>query len=85
MTFLTLMVIHLTILREEYIQLTSRDWTWNKKRVQGASSFCGLFYAILFLLYKARNNLHIFYVFFTRNYDKNDKKIEFLIKENLKD
>lgn len=65
---------------EEYISKTSNNWTWNKRRLQGNSNFCG-FYCVLFLLYKTRNKILNFFNEFYLNYTKNDKKILNLIKE----
>jgi hypothetical protein len=45
---------------ENFIQKTSNDWTWNKKRLQGSSEYCG-YYSILFCLYKARNKEREFF------------------------
>lgn len=60
---------------EEYINKTSQNWTFNKKRIQGSSEFCGI-YCILFLIYKTRNQANIFFRQFSQNYTKNDEIIK---------
>jgi hypothetical protein len=65
---------------EDYIENTSNNWTYNKRRLQGNSIFCG-YYAILFLLYKTREKTIDFFKEFYLSYSKNDKKIFNLIKE----
>ena len=45
---------------QNYIKKTSIKWTYNKKRIQGNSPFCG-FHCILFLLFKTRNQEHQFF------------------------
>jgi hypothetical protein len=59
---------------EKYINKTSRGWSFNRKRIQGDSDLCGV-YAILFLIFRARDQLPIFYKQFSNNYSKNDKVI----------
>ena len=68
---------------QTYIEKTSKTWTYNKRRVQGFSEFCG-FYCILFLLFKTRNQPQDFFKKFTLNYIKNDKIIENEIKLRTK-
>jgi hypothetical protein len=60
----------------------SRGWTFNRKRIQSLSSYCGL-YCILFLLYKCRNKEDAFFKLFSKNYLKNDKKIQIEIQKNF--
>ena len=59
---------------EKYLEITSRDWTYNKTRLQGSSSYCG-YYAMLFLICKTRNETNKFFKYFNTNYNLNDKKI----------
>ena len=68
---------------ETNITNTSKGWTYNQRRLQGNSDFCG-FYSILFLLYKSRNKTLNFFNEFYLNYSKNDKKIFNNIKIFLK-
>ena len=63
---------------DTYLQNTSNGWTFNKKRIQGLSEYCG-YYSVLFLLYKTRNQESIFFKFFGIDPFKNDKKIKQLI------
>jgi hypothetical protein len=65
---------------QEYIDKTSNEWTFNKKRVQGASNLCG-YYCILYLLYKARDKTLNFFNEFSSTFTNNDIKILKTIKE----
>ena len=65
---------------EKYLKESSQDWTYNKKRLQGLSSYCG-YYAILFLICKSRNETFKFFKYFDNNYYLNDKKILKFINE----
>jgi hypothetical protein len=65
---------------EDFICKTSDSWTWNKKRIQGSSEFCGL-YSILFCLFISRGKERDFFSKFTNNYDKNDKNIKKLLTD----
>jgi hypothetical protein len=59
---------------EKYINKTSNGWSFNRKRIQVDSDLCRL-YAILFLIFRAQDQLPIFYKQFSNNYSKNDKVI----------
>jgi len=63
---------------DEYIFRTSVGCDYNKKRIQGSSSFCG-FYCILFLFFKARGQENLFFNQFSSKLSKNDKIISDLI------
>ena len=65
---------------EKYMDKMSINWYYNKKRIQGLSSFCG-YYCLLFLFLIVRKKLNIFYKNFTNNIFLNDRKIDFLIKK----
>lgn len=63
-----------------YIFKTSRGCDFNKKRLQGDSSYCG-FYCILFLFYKARGDENLFFRQFSSKLSQNDRIItNFLVK-----
>ena len=68
---------------ENYIIFSSSSYTFNKKRIQGYSSYCG-FYCLLFLLFKIRNRHKSFFNYFSNVYSNNDLKIQNLIKKFLK-
>jgi len=61
-----------------YIKLNSIATTFNNKRIQGDSNYCGL-YCLLFLLMINRNQISKFFTFFSDNFYLNDKKIEYLL------
>ena len=63
---------------KSFLSKTSKDYNYNKIRVQGKSSFCG-YYCLLFLLLKARNRTDIFFKYFDNNLKLNDKKIQYFI------
>lgn len=65
---------------DKYLFNNSSGFDYNKKRIQGDSSYCG-FYCILFLFYKARGEENVFFRQFTSKMSKNDKIItDFLFK-----
>lgn len=66
----------------DYLTQTSTGWIYNKKRIQGNSSFCG-YYCLLFLFFICRNQLVKFYCKFSLNVNLNDKIIENLIEQSL--
>ena len=59
---------------EKYIKQNSKKLVFNKQRLQGLSNYCGL-YCILFLIFRARNDLKIFYNNFFKDFYLNDKLI----------
>jgi hypothetical protein len=63
---------------KSFISKTSSSYTWNKKRIQGSSEYCGI-YAVMFCLFFARNQEREFYLNFSSNYDTNDKEIQKLL------
>lgn len=63
---------------ESYIQETSKGWSYNERRIQGYSHFCG-YYCILFILYKSRYRVREFFDQFSSNYNFNDNIIFKLI------
>jgi hypothetical protein len=65
---------------ESYIKRTTKNWTWNARRLQGLSQYCG-FYSILFLLFIARNKKQNFFDNFSNNLFKNDNFIKLQIKK----
>ena len=65
---------------ENYLNKSSTQWSFNKKRIQGLSAYCG-HYSILFLLFRSRNKLIDFFKNFDLNYIKNDRKLKNLINE----
>jgi hypothetical protein len=64
---------------DSYIKATSKKYTWNQKRIQGQSSYCG-YYAVLFLLFLKSGKLTEFFSKFTNNLSKNDQFITNEIK-----
>lgn len=68
---------------ESYLNSTSSSWTWNRKRIQGDSDYCGL-YCILFLLFSIRNKALSFINHFSDNYNNNDKFLKNLIEKYCK-
>jgi hypothetical protein len=68
---------------QNYIEKTSKSWTYNKRRLQGFSEYCG-FYCLLFLLFKTRDQPQQYFKKFTLDYIKNDKLIENEIKIRTK-
>ena len=56
---------------EKYINKTSKRWTYNKQRIQGLSSYCGL-YCVLFLLFMVHKKSQQFFLKFTNNLIEND-------------
>jgi hypothetical protein len=65
---------------ESALRRFSNKWTWNEKRLQGSSHFCG-FYCVLFLLFAVRDNLTKFFKQFSTNLTLNDEMIEKFIIE----
>lgn len=63
-----------------YLEKTSTRWKYNRKRIQGSSTYCG-YYAILFLIFRCRNNSVKFFDNFSKNFNINDKLITKMIKE----
>jgi len=60
---------------KSYIKSTSKKCRWNKRRIQGASNYCGL-YCIYFLKYRSRQKYNnLFFKNFIKDFDKNDLKI----------
>ena len=68
---------------ENYIMFTSKFLIYNKKRIQGNSTYCG-YYCLLFLLFKSRNKEKDFFNYFSNIYSDNDFKIKSLINEFIK-
>lgn len=64
-----------------YIHTYSNSYTYNMKRIQGESEYCGL-YCILFLIFITRNKLKDFFLQFNTNLFKNDLFIFNQIKLN---
>jgi hypothetical protein len=62
----------------DYIEKTSTDWNYNKKRIQGSMPYCG-HYCVFYLLFKARGKDLAFFNNFGLNYLENDKEISKLI------
>ena len=69
---------------EQYIKLTSKSYTHNKKQLQGIfSQYCG-YYCINFLLIKSRNiGMKHFYKFFNNTPKENDQLIKRLIDDSI--
>ena len=63
-----------------YMKSLDKKFTWNQKKIQGLSEYCG-FYCILFLLMAVRGELGNFYNQFTSNVVNNDLLISKLIKK----
>ena len=63
---------------KSFLDRTSRSWSYNKKRIQGLSSYCG-YYCLLYLLLRARNNSRLFFSYFNNNSLLNDKKVNHYI------
>ena len=68
---------------DNYLKKTSIGWICNTKRIQGDSEYCG-YYAVLFLLFKARNQEILYFKQFKSNFSDNDKLIKHLILQNLR-
>ena len=64
---------------ETYLKKTSSRWTWNMKRVQGLSQYCG-FYCVFYLLLKCRGRSDEFFEKFNSNLNQNDTFISNQIK-----
>ena len=62
-----------------YINSISDSFNWNIKRLQGNSTYCG-FYCIAFLHSICRDELNLFYLNFSNNYEKNDLFIKNLLE-----
>ena len=67
---------------QTFLNKTANQFTYNTKRIQGASNFCG-FYCLIFLFYISRDELLKFFEYFNSNYNLNDKKIESLLQKNI--
>ena len=65
---------------ESYIKSTSTAFSYNKKRLQGLSNFCGL-YCLLYLLFATRKKTNTFFKKFSSNYFKNDNLIKKLLDD----
>lgn len=63
---------------DQYLNETSKGWNWNRKRIQGNSSYCG-HYCLLFLYFSCRNQSLKFFTKFSDNVNLNDKLIKSLI------
>lgn len=63
-----------------YLYEQANGWNYNKKQIQGLSPYCG-HYAVLFLLFRARNKANIFFDKFSQNYSLNDLLIRKLLEE----
>ena len=61
-----------------FLDLTSTSWSYNKKRLQGFSSYCGHF-CLLYLFFRVRNKSNVFFSTFKNNYFLNDKTITKLL------
>jgi len=68
---------------ENYFNKTFAKWSQDNHQIQGFSEYCG-YYCILFLLYRARNKLNLFYYEFKQNSFVNDKKLKYLIDKFTK-
>ena len=68
---------------EQYMKKHSKKYTWNMRRIQGLSNYCG-FYCIFFLLFICRDDLDTFFNKFTKNLTENDTYIFNEINKNLK-
>lgn len=64
-----------------FIKNTSYDFTYNMKRLQGDSDYCG-YYCVLFLLYVCMDKLDIFFLIFNSSSEKNDLIIKNEIENN---
>jgi hypothetical protein len=62
-----------------YINSISDSFNWNMKRLQGDSSYCG-FYCIAFLHSICRNELNLFYLNFSNDFNKNDLYVKNLLE-----
>ena len=64
----------------EYLEKTSKNWSYNKQGIQGPSFLCG-FYCVSFLFFKCRNQELDFFKSFEKNKINNDKKVMNLISK----
>ena len=64
---------------KDFLNRTSKTWSYNQKRVQGFSSYCG-YYCLLYLFMRSRQKSNKFFSYFNNNYVLNDKKISYYIK-----
>jgi hypothetical protein len=58
-----------------FMDRTAKTWSFNKRRIQGLSSFCG-FYCLLYLFCRSRNNSIDFFRHFGKNTLLNDRKVQ---------
>jgi len=65
---------------KSYLNATSNSWKYNKQRIQGESMYCG-HYCILFLLFRVRSKSINFFLAFSKNFTKNDKKLKELMAD----
>jgi len=66
----------------EYITRNCSYWNYSSLQIQGNSSLCGE-YCALFLHYRVRNTLRLFYSFFDSNFYFNDIKCKILYDKNF--
>ena len=64
---------------ETFLNKTSTSWSYNKKAIQGLSSYCG-YYCLLYLLMRSRNESHKFFQYFGKDSMLNDRKVRFNIE-----
>jgi hypothetical protein len=63
----------------DYLEKTSLNWSFNKKRIQGMEPYCG-HYCIFYLLFRARGKDINFFRKFGIDYSKNDREITKLME-----
>ena len=68
---------------KSFLDKTSVNWSYNNKRIQGFSAYCG-HYCLMYLFFRVRNKSNVFFSFFNNNYLNNDKKVTTLINYNWK-
>ena len=65
----------------KYLRETSNSWTYNQKRIQGESQYCG-YYCIFYLISICRNETIKFFKHFSKNLGQNDQILSDIFEKN---
>ena len=68
---------------KSFLETTSKDWSYNNKRIQGFSTYCG-HYCLMYLFFRIRDKSNIFFSIFNNNFLNNDKKVKSFLKNDCK-
>lgn len=66
----------------KYLQDTSTSWTFNQRRIQGTSQYCG-YYCIFFLKSICKNETIKFFKNFSKNLRQNDQILSDIFEKNF--